>query len=108
VLILIFGGIGVGLCFGCCPRKKVSMMRMLLPNIEEFVEAKSRNPVRPKSLGLQTSLADIVVTLKWGDTEESKWALGKKLSVRLMMNLDARHATSAPSRSSRGGHGTDP
>jgi hypothetical protein len=31
VSILIFGGIGVGLCFGCCPRKKVSMMRMLLP-----------------------------------------------------------------------------
>jgi hypothetical protein len=31
VSILIFGGIGVGLCFGCCPRKKISMMRMLLP-----------------------------------------------------------------------------
>jgi hypothetical protein len=31
VSILIFGGIGVGLCFGCCSRKKVSMMRMLLP-----------------------------------------------------------------------------
>jgi hypothetical protein len=31
VSILIFGGTGVGLCFGCCPRRKVSMMRMLLP-----------------------------------------------------------------------------
>src|ERR1700730_14162830 len=31
VSILISGGIGVGLCFGCCPRRKVSMMRMLLP-----------------------------------------------------------------------------
>jgi hypothetical protein len=31
VSILIFGGTGVGLCFGCCPRKKASIMRMLLP-----------------------------------------------------------------------------
>jgi hypothetical protein len=63
------------------------------PNIQEFVDAESRNPVRPKSLGLQTPLADIVAAPKRGDTEESKWAFGEKLSVRLMMNLDACHAT---------------
>ena len=28
--MLILGGIAMGLCFGCCPHKKVSMMRMLL------------------------------------------------------------------------------
>jgi hypothetical protein len=27
----IFAGTGVGRCFGCCPGKKVSMMRMRLP-----------------------------------------------------------------------------
>ena len=63
------------------------------PNIEEFVDAESRNPVSPESSGLQTSLADIVVALKRSDTEESEWAFGKELSVRLMMNLDACHAT---------------
>src|SRR5258706_1284142 len=31
VSILIAGGTGVGRCFGCCPRKKVSMMIMRLP-----------------------------------------------------------------------------
>jgi hypothetical protein len=31
VSILIFGETGEGRCFGCCPRKKVSMMRMQLP-----------------------------------------------------------------------------
>jgi len=31
VSILIFGGSGVGRCFGCCPGKKVSMMRIRLP-----------------------------------------------------------------------------
>ena len=31
VSILIFGATGVGRCFGCCPRRKVSMMRMRLP-----------------------------------------------------------------------------
>jgi hypothetical protein len=31
VSILIFGATGVTRCFGCCPRKKVSMMRMRLP-----------------------------------------------------------------------------
>ena len=29
--MLIFGATGVARCFGCCPRKKVSMMRMRLP-----------------------------------------------------------------------------
>jgi hypothetical protein len=28
VSILIFGGPGVGRFFGCCPRRKVSMMRI--------------------------------------------------------------------------------
>jgi hypothetical protein len=28
---VIFGGTGVGRCFGCCPGKKVSMMSMRLP-----------------------------------------------------------------------------
>jgi hypothetical protein len=31
VSILIAGGTGVGRCFGCCPRKKVSMMIMRPP-----------------------------------------------------------------------------
>src|SRR5712692_5430807 len=31
VSMLIAGGTGVGRCFGCCPRRKVSMMRMRPP-----------------------------------------------------------------------------
>jgi putative ABC transport system substrate-binding protein len=42
VSILIFGGIGVGLCFGCCPREKVSMMRMLLPQHGQNVAVEYR------------------------------------------------------------------
>ena len=63
------------------------------PDKEEFVHAESWNPVRPASFGLQTASADVIVALKWSDAKESDRTFGKKFPVRLMMDLDACHAT---------------